>query len=155
MTTSIAVKPIDKELSDLMAKIQRQHPYTQNDYEISCYKCQLTDEEIVIYMAWSVWQVKKDFDEGGRLTNRKIYLQITKELDYGYYKWVLQWLNEFHRIKEIQEHLNLILEYHESHRWRCPEYEDLTKYRDKIINAWMGIKPDKKEDQINTLKAYK
>lgn len=142
-----------KPNQELLDKIQRQHPYTQHDLEISCYKCQLTDEESAIYMAYSVWQVKKDFEEGLH-QNRKIFLEIIKELDYGYYKWVKNWLSEFHKIKDIQEHLNLILEFHESHHWHCSEYERLRDYREMITNAWLDIKPNKKEEHISKLRAY-
>jgi len=154
METQIAVK--EDSVKELLARIQRDHPYTQDDLELSIYKTQLTNEEENIYMAYCVWQVKKDLDEGGKQTNRKVFLTLLRDIDFGNYKWVKNWLGEFHRIKEIHEHLQFILEFHASHHWRCAEYERLRDFRETILNAYLNIKKsDKtKEDRIQAFEDY-
>ena len=156
MGTKLMENTIKESTKELLERIQRDHPYTQDDLELSIYKTELTNEEENIYMAYCVWQVKKDLDEGGKYTNRKVFLTLFKDINFGSFKWVKSWLNEFYRIKEIHEHLQLILEFHTSRHWHCLEYERLRDYKETILNAYLNIKKsDKtKEDHIQAFENY-
>ncbi|MHB8276396.1 MAG: hypothetical protein ACYDIA_01915 [Candidatus Humimicrobiaceae bacterium] len=161
METQLAVMDTIKDTikdstKELMARIQRDHPYTEDEYEMAVYKSELTNDEANLYMAWSIWQTKDELEKG-KLQNRKAFLELTKDIDWGHFKWVKGWLREFHKIKDAHNHLNLILEFHSNHHWSCHEYERLRDYKEKILNAYLNIKKSEKskENLMDEFSAYK
>ncbi|MHB8278718.1 MAG: hypothetical protein ACYDIA_13840, partial [Candidatus Humimicrobiaceae bacterium] len=77
----------DNSIKELMVKIQKDHPYTEDDYKVAVYKSELTNDEANLYMAWSIWQTKDELEKG-KLQNRKAFLELTKDIDWGHFKWV-------------------------------------------------------------------
>jgi len=152
---------IDGEIKNLMARIKKDHPgyiygyYAEDDYKACVYKSELTDDEHTLYMAYSVWGARKEL-ESGKLQNRKAFLKLTNDIDYGNFKWVKNWLNQFHKIKDVENHLNLVFEFYTNHHWSCAGYERLRDYKETILNAYLNIKKSEKtkEDHIKEFSAY-
>jgi hypothetical protein len=128
-------------IPELLAKIQRQHPYTAEDLEMSRYKSELTDDESNIYMAYQVWDVRKELEN----VEPRAFKEITQDIDVRHFKWIKSWIKDFKHIDDVIQHFNLVLEFFRSRHWYSEEYERLATYRKSVYNAYMNIKEEKKD----------
>ena len=139
MTTTLL--NISSGITELLAKFQRDHPYTQHDLEMSVYKSELTNDEANLFMAHCVWEIRKELE----FENPKAFQEISQDIDRRHFKWIRSWIGEFKQVDEVKNHLHLVLEFFHSRNWYSEEYERLATYKDDVKNAYLNIKPEKKD----------